>query len=128
MRGASILIVIEGHSPSLEAALAREDAALDRMASAVTASENEQTADDKGDDDDDDDAESVDSCDSEGQALPHTCRSLDMRLIDFAHTRMADPGQGEVGGDEGVLLGIKTLRGLVKALLLRVKTVTEAVA
>lgn len=122
MRGASVLIVTEGHEPSLVAALAREDAALDRMAAAEVEGSDDGEAED-ADGTEDDDGESVESCDSEGQALPHTCRSLDMRLIDFAHTRMADPAQGEAGGDEGVLLGVRTLRGLVKAIQRRVKSI-----
>jgi len=126
MRGASLLIVTEGHAPSLAAALVREDAALARMDAAADAEggteEEEQV---NGEDDEDDDGESVDSCDSQGQALAHTCRSLDMRVIDFAHTRLADPGKGEVGGDEGVLWGVRTLRGLIKALQRRVRAVAE---
>ncbi|KAG6817317.1 hypothetical protein H0H87_010334 [Tephrocybe sp. NHM501043] len=60
----------------------------------------EEDADDEDDNDDDDDEDD----ESSKPGPPYV-----VKLIDFAHTRQA-PGQGP---DEGVLLGMKTLLGLI---------------
>lgn len=122
MRGGSLLIVTEGDPASLAAALTRENEALERMRATDKAARGGEDDDAESDDDD----ESVaSSSDSQGAALPHTCRSLDVRLIDFAHTREADPALGESGGDEGVLLGVATVRRLVDAIRARVAEVVR---
>ncbi|GAA6002959.1 hypothetical protein JCM10207_001919 [Rhodosporidiobolus poonsookiae] len=101
MRGASLLIVVEGDAQALEAALLRA------QASQTAPSENGDEADDA----------SVSTTDSAGDAAPHTRQALDVRLIDFAHSRAVRPELGETGPDEGVLKGIGAVRGLVKGLV-----------
>lgn len=115
MRGGSVLVVTEGDPASLASALERENAALACQSTSAPPADEEES-----------DSESVESSDSQGQALPQTCRSLEVRLIDFAHTRLADVARGERGGDKGVLLGIGTLRGYVDRIRARVSVVVDA--
>ncbi|GAA5977375.1 hypothetical protein JCM21900_002509 [Sporobolomyces salmonicolor] len=89
IRGGSLLFVVEGDPDALEAALLRSQQ------------------------DEDSDAESVSTTDGDGNAAPHTRQAFEMRLIDFAHTRDAT---GE-GCDEGVVLGVRTLRTLIAELV-----------
>lgn len=130
MRGGSLLIVVEGDAEALEEALYREE--VDRVRSSQRRERHREIGimsgeiDDSDEEDvgsDDDDAsstasdDSVATSDSAGLALPHTRISLDVRLIDFAHTRAA---LGE-GPDEGVLKGVRTLQHLVVGLIDRLK-------
>ncbi|GAA5826544.1 hypothetical protein JCM11251_002418 [Rhodosporidiobolus azoricus] len=92
MRGGSLLLVIEGDAHALEAALLRPEEA----------------------DDDDASVSSTSTSDSAGNASPSTLLPLEVRLIDFAHTRGLI--EGEKGPDEGVLKGLKTVRELVGGL------------
>ncbi|BGP48879.1 hypothetical protein JCM10450v2_004758 [Rhodotorula kratochvilovae] len=96
MRGGSLLIVVEGDAAALEAALLR--------AQAQHAEEEEE-----------DDGASVSTTDGEGNAAEATRQAYELRLIDFAHTRGLLPG--EEGPDEGVLLGLKTVKGLLEDLV-----------
>ncbi|GAA5882275.1 hypothetical protein JCM1840_005433 [Sporobolomyces johnsonii] len=92
IRGGSLLFIVEGDPDALEAALVRSQ---------------------QPDEDEDSDAESVSTTDGDGNAAPHTRQAFEMRLIDFAHTRDAT---GE-GCDEGVVLGVRTLRRLIGELV-----------
>lgn len=133
MRGGSILIVVEGDAEALEEALYREAAQELRSSQrrerrreiGVMSGEIEESDEEdvEGFNEDDDDAsssasdDSAATSDSAGLALPHTRISLDVRLIDFAHTRAA-PGEGP---DEGVLKGLGTLQHLIIGLIERLK-------
>ena len=118
MRGGSLLVVVEGDPEALERAILRSASAsaTATTTSPTTAGNQDNTATDP-DDDDDDDAESVSTTDEEGNAKPETLLPLEMRLIDFAHTRSA---VGE-GPDEGVLLGLRTVQTLLKSLTARLE-------
>ena len=108
MIGGSLLIVYEGDEDALRSALDRETAA--------TKSATESHSAPAPGDDSTSDAESEDSVstsDLQGDALPHTRISCDVRLIDFAHTRAA-PGEGP---DEGVLQGLGKTRELLEGWL-----------
>lgn len=108
MRGGSLLVVVEGDPDALERAILRSSshgAALN-----VQQQGDGENADNA--EDDDDDTESASTTDEEGNAKPETLLPLEMRLIDFAHTRSA---VGE-GPDEGVLLGLRTVQRLLEAL------------
>jgi 1D-myo-inositol-tetrakisphosphate 5-kinase/inositol-polyphosphate multikinase len=61
------------------------------------------------DEDDEEDEEDEDEDEDDESKPPKTGPPCDVRLIDFAHTRFV-PGQGP---DEGVLLGIDTILGLL---------------
>lgn len=125
MRGGSLLVVVEGDPDALERAILRSAATArsapppttrsDGAASAASASTSPRASRDESaseDDDDGDDAASVSTTDEDGNAKPETLLPLEMRLIDFAHTRNAE---GE-GPDEGVLLGLRTVQSLLEAL------------
>lgn len=118
--GASILIVYEGHAERLEDALDRWEAKKAREA--LIAAEAPPPAQDSDDEDEfgDDDGSSIDSSTSSDDdeddgakadaRRARRCPPMNLRMIDFAHTRLVE---GE-GADEGVLKGIRTLRGLVQ--------------
>lgn len=110
MRGGSLLVVVEGDPDALERAILRSCASS--SSSDDPALNSQQHGDGDKAEDDDDDAESVSTTDEEGNAKPETLLPLEMRLIDFAHTRSA---VGE-GPDEGVLLGLRTVQSLLEAL------------
>lgn len=114
MRGGSLLVVVEGDPDALERAVLRlagpqragaPAPQSQRGGAVVRQAESEQAA---ADDDGDDDGASVSTTDEEGNAKRETLLPLEMRLIDFAHTRAA-PGEGP---DEGVLLGLRTTERL----------------
>ncbi|GAA6049733.1 hypothetical protein JCM3770_004432 [Rhodotorula araucariae] len=105
MRGGSLLVVVEGDAAALEAALLRAQAQRAR------AGPNEHD----DDQDEDDDGTSVSTTDEEGNAAEATRQAFELRLIDFAHTRGLLPG--EDGPDEGVLLGLNTVKGLLEGLV-----------
>ncbi|BGP56035.1 hypothetical protein JCM8202v2_003642 [Rhodotorula sphaerocarpa] len=119
MRGASLLVVIEGDPDALERAILRASGvsapATQSSSSRDAAPDEAATADD--DDEENGDAESVSTTDEEGNAKPETLLPLEMRLIDFAHTRDAT---GE-GPDEGVLLGLRTVERLWADLVRRLE-------
>lgn len=119
MRGASLLVVIEGDPDALERAILRASGvsapAIQSSSSRDAAPDEAATADD--DDEENGDAESVSTTDEEGNAKPETLLPLEMRLIDFAHTRDAT---GE-GPDEGVLLGLRTVERLWADLVRRLE-------
>lgn len=114
MRGGSLLVVIEGDPHALERAILRSSSSSSSDDPAFNAQQpgDGSNADADADADNDDDAESVSTTDEEGNAKPETLLPLEMRLIDFAHTRSA---AGE-GPDEGVLLGLRTVQSLLEAL------------
>lgn len=113
MRGGSLLIVVEGDAAALEASLLRAQAA--QTAASKSSKEEEE----------DDAASEASTTDGEGTAAPHTLIPFEMRLIDFAHTRAADPSKGESGPDEGVLLGLRTIRELLVDLIEKVTLIDE---
>lgn len=108
MIGGSLLIVYEGDEDALRSALDRE------TNSAKSATDSQPTTSGAGGSTSDTESEeSVATSDSQGDALPHTRISCDVRLIDFAHTRAA-PGEGP---DEGVLKGLGKVRELLEGWL-----------
>ncbi|GAA5900219.1 hypothetical protein JCM8208_002054 [Rhodotorula glutinis] len=133
MRGGSLLVVVEGDPDALEAALVRAQEDAGRGASSSSSARRkaeEKESEGKGEgegeaygeeEDDDDDASSVSTTTSNGTAAPHTLQAFDVRIIDFAHTRALLPGEEEDGSDEGVLLGLRTVRGLVDGLVRRLR-------
>ena len=125
--GSSVLIVYEGDETRLASALERYDtqaqiASLNHhtLTSPKNLADYDSDDEDDGDDDDDDhgtysgeSSTSSDDDEDDGSRKDarraRRCPPVSLRLIDFAHTRLAE---GE-GPDEGVLLGLKTLTGLV---------------
>ncbi|WWD06570.1 hypothetical protein V865_004663 [Kwoniella europaea PYCC6329] len=111
--GGSLLIVYEGDPPKLEEALDRyqlnrlkstteEGVDKDRSAFSDDGSiPSDLDSDEESDEDEDEDEESRAS---------RKCPPVRVKLIDFAHTWLA---QGE-GPDQGVLKGLSTLRGLLQ--------------
>lgn len=104
----------EGDPTRLAAAIERYD-----VKSACVGELGENKAEDGEDDDDvsdisEDDSVADSNDDDDGrkeeERVSRQCPPVRLRMIDFAHTWLA---QGE-GPDEGVLLGIKTLRGLIR--------------
>ncbi|KAL7421043.1 hypothetical protein Q5752_003927 [Cryptotrichosporon argae] len=120
--GASLLVVYEGDPNRLADALRRFEARQIRLAARSIGS----PVLGEGEDDEDDwdgasdtssesetrtDSEAEDTEDAKDEARARRrCPPLVLKMIDFAHTTLA---HGE-GPDEGVLLGIQTLRGLVQ--------------
>jgi 1D-myo-inositol-tetrakisphosphate 5-kinase/inositol-polyphosphate multikinase len=121
--GGSVLIVYEADVQRLESALDRYAARVPTFASdqpdeqGVDAQDDEDmgmsdlSSDDSDDDDDNDDDDDDDDGRKEDERIARKTPPVRVKMIDFAHTWLA---QGE-GPDQGVLLGFKTLRGLVKA-------------
>ena len=116
--GSSVLVVYEGDETRLAAAITRCDSRptrpdpIDRDADDPYPIDEEDEDDDKSDlgesstsssDNDEDDGVKAD------ERRARRCPPLSLRLIDFAHTMLVE---GE-GPDEGVLMGLRTLRGLV---------------
>ena len=130
--GSSVLMVYEGDANCLASAIERYDRrnwsrnesrsypsddgdeivargdgsnSDDDSISSSDENEDDDDVDDNDDDNDDDD-------DNKESQNPRRARGppVSIRMIDFAHTRLVD---GE-GPDEGVLKGLRTLRGLVK--------------
>ncbi|GMK56645.1 hypothetical protein CspeluHIS016_0304850 [Cutaneotrichosporon spelunceum] len=108
--GASVLVVYEGDADRLAAAFDRFDrqrvtnAAKSLNPEPEDSDEEEEESESDSDDDEDDDGAAADA------RRASKCPPLVVRLIDFAHTWLEE---GE-GPDEGVLLGLRTLRGLVQ--------------
>lgn len=119
MRGGSLLVVVEGDPDALERAILRSSSSTDN--SALNAQQQGDGGDEEYGGDDNDDAASVSTTDEEGNAKPETLLPLEMRLIDFAHTRSA---VGE-GPDEGVLLGLRTVQSLLEALTAKLEEQQE---
>lgn len=124
--GASVLVVYEGDANRLAQAFERFDRR--RVTLAAKSLSQRDAQDDSDDDDDDDESDSdsgSDSDDDDGvradDKRASKCPPMVVRLIDFAHTWLEE---GE-GPDEGVLLGLRTLRSLVQG---RLKQVEEWIA
>jgi 1D-myo-inositol-tetrakisphosphate 5-kinase/inositol-polyphosphate multikinase len=129
--GSSVLVVYEGDAARLEDALDRWEVKIAKeklLAAEKMATQGNIPIDTKSDDEDEDededddlneDEEVTDSDDDsadldgvkEDAKLARRCPPFTVKMIDFAHTWMAD---GE-GVDEGVLKGLETLRGLIRA-------------
>ncbi|TYJ51939.1 hypothetical protein B9479_007478, partial [Cryptococcus floricola] len=121
--GSSVLIVYEADVGRLEAALDRAEER--RAVGALRAAEGDggepgrqrSAFSDDGssassfsdEDDEEDDEEDLDGV-KEDERRARRCPPLTLRMIDFAHTWLAE---GE-GPDEGVLEGLRSLRGLVE--------------
>ena len=108
MIGGSLLIVYEGDEEALRSALDREVAASKSATDSLSSSRQQDDATSDAESD-----ESASTSNSQGDALPHTRLSFDVRLIDFAHTRAAT---GE-GPDQGVLQGLAKVRELLEGWL-----------
>lgn len=117
--GASVLVVYEGDPSRLQESLDRWDAKPDRPIGAKVLHSPDMDEEEE-DEDEDDDSESSDSDDDEegnemdGPAedakIKRRCPPVTVRMIDFAHTRLVE---GD-GPDQGVLKGMRTLRGMVQ--------------
>lgn len=113
MRGGSVLVIYEGDEATLRSSLERErHKAADARKKMIARRQARATQDVDGgagiSDSDEDSDNSTSTTDGEGAASPHTLKSFDVRLIDFAHTSAG------VGPDEGVLLGLRSVRELVE--------------
>ncbi|BEJ13654.1 hypothetical protein CspHIS471_0308280 [Cutaneotrichosporon sp. HIS471] len=110
--GASVLVVYEGDADRLAAAFGRFD--RQRVTLAAKSLNPENSDDEDEDEEDEEEEESESDSDDDGAAADarraNKCPPLVVRLIDFAHTWLEE---GE-GPDQGVLLGLRTLRGLVQ--------------
>lgn len=125
--GTSLLVVYEGDPIRLEAALDREEAKVQGESEEKEKRDGERSMfsddgsidfSDSDSDSDEDDEEEYDSDDEldgkkKDERRASKCPALTLKLIDFAHTWLA---QGE-GPDEGVLKGLKTFRSLVEGRL-----------
>lgn len=111
--GASVLVVYEGDPVRLEQALERFAAKRVTLA-ARSLAEGLDDDDDEEESDEEIESDSEDSDTDDGvkadERRAAKCPPLVVRLIDFAHTWLVE---GE-GPDQGVLLGLKTFRGLVQ--------------
>lgn len=112
--GASVLIVYEGDAQRLEQALERFAAKRVTLAARSLAEGLDEDEDEDDDEELDEDSDEDDDDEDDGvkadEKRAAKCPPLVVRLIDFAHTWLVE---GE-GPDQGVLLGLKTLRGLVQ--------------
>ncbi|ORX38969.1 hypothetical protein BD324DRAFT_649067 [Kockovaella imperatae] len=130
--GASALLVYEGDPERLEDALNRYDERQKALSVAAQGrgpgqsvkdadlegdDEEEEEEEEEEDDELEDDYDSSTSSDDDSQdgqradaRRARRCPPFTLKMIDFAHTRLV---QGE-GRDEGVLLGLRTLRGLIQ--------------
>ena len=131
--GSSILIVYEGDPERLEDALERYEARRARRALLQAEAPSAEAPDSEEEwdvSDEDEDSASTSSDDDEDDGAradarrARRCPPFTLKVIDFAHTRLVE---GE-GPDEGVLKGIKTLKGLVKGRLEQVKAAAFAKA
>jgi 1D-myo-inositol-tetrakisphosphate 5-kinase/inositol-polyphosphate multikinase len=108
--GASVLVVYDGEPARLAAAFERFDR---HRVTLAARSLNPETEDSEEDEEEEESSDSDDDGDDGAAAdarRARKCPPLVVRLIDFAHTWLEE---GE-GPDEGVLLGLRTLRGLVQ--------------
>lgn len=124
--GASLLVVYEGDATRLAQAFERFDRRRVTLAARSLSQGEDQDEDDEDEDDEESESESEsDDDDDDGvkadEKRASKCPPLVVRLIDFAHTWLEE---GE-GPDEGVLLGLRTLRSLVQD---RLKQVDEWIA
>lgn len=110
--GASVLIVYEGDLARLEDALQQWEDRIHQED--ALKSEPEPDSDEDDDDMYETDTESDELGDLDGEKedakMAKKCPPVTVKMIDFAHTWIAE-GQGV---DEGVLKGLRTLRGLVQ--------------
>ena len=131
--GGSVLIVYEADVARLEAALDRWDAKVPKFASDQVDADGEMDDDedlgmselsdeDSDDDNDNDNDDDDDDGRKEDERLARKTPPVRVKMIDFAHTWLA---QGE-GPDQGVLLGFKTLRGLIRARKAEIMAVGKA--
>ena len=100
IRGGSLLFIIEGDPSQLRRSLLR-------AISSSTSSEGEESDEE--------------STDEDGNALEKTLIPFEVKMIDFAHTRANDPGLGEEGHDEGVVLGVENVRDGLRELVGRLE-------
>ncbi|WVW79161.1 hypothetical protein I302_101127 [Kwoniella bestiolae CBS 10118] len=107
--GGSLLIVYEGDPEKLTEASDRYE--LNKLKAAHAEGEERSAFSDDGSNpsDDDESEEDEDEEDEEARAA-RKCPPVRVKMIDFAHTWLA---QGE-GPDQGVLKGLATLRGLIE--------------
>lgn len=106
--GSSVLMVYEGDLVRLDDALEQWESKLSSRDPLAPLSEPESDEDDDSEEED----EEEDDLDGtkEDAKLAKECPPVKVKMIDFAHTWIAE---GE-GVDEGVLKGLNTLRGLVQ--------------
>lgn len=106
--GASVLIVYEGDPSRLDDALTQWESKIheEDPFKPVEEDEDEDTIESESEDDEEDDLDGT----KEDEKMAKACPPVIVKMIDFAHTWIAE-GQGV---DEGVLKGIATLRSLIK--------------
>ena len=120
--GSSVLIIYEGDEARLEEALERQSKLPikppihfvdpDHVEGDVSDEEEDEEDDEESDSSDD----SLDGTRAD-EKLRKKCPPVTVKLIDFAHTRLAE---GE-GPDQGVLKGIRTLRALIHGRMAEVR-------
>ena len=127
--GGSVLVVYEADPERLAESIERWDARVPKFVSDQRVGEGGADigdrlgdddddmsglfSDDDDEDDDDDDFDDDNASDDgrkEDERLRRKTPPVRVKMIDFAHTWLA---QGE-GPDQGVLLGLRTLRGLIR--------------
>ena len=106
--GASVLIVYEGDLTRLEDALAQWESRIHEVdpLKPVEEEEDDDIIESDSEDEEEDDLDGT----KEDEKLAKECPPVIVKMIDFAHTWIAE-GQGV---DEGVLKGLATLRSLVR--------------
>ncbi|WWC64261.1 uncharacterized protein I303_106871 [Kwoniella dejecticola CBS 10117] len=125
--GASLLIVYEGDSEKLPLAIERYEkkkairalkangpSGINEQRSAFSedgsnASESDSDSQDENSEDNDDEDEEDDK-EGEEKRERNECPPIRVKMIDFAHTWLTP----DEGPDQGVLLGLKTLKGLIE--------------
>lgn len=106
--GSSVLIVYEGDPARLEDALSNWEAKLIARDPLAPVAEEDEDEDDE-EEETDDESDDLDGT-KEDAKLAKQCPPVTVKMIDFAHTWIAE---GE-GVDHGVLKGLGTLRNLVQ--------------
>ncbi|WRT68814.1 uncharacterized protein IL334_005794 [Kwoniella shivajii] len=128
--GGSVLIVYEGDPAKLSESIDRYEAKkaikalkatesprLETQRSAfsddgsVDSNDDESTSDADDDEEDEDEDDGIDDGTKEDEKLMKKCPPVRVKMIDFAHTWLAE---GE-GPDQGVLKGLNTLKGLIES-------------
>lgn len=107
--GASVLIVYEGDHSRLEDALTQWETKIheeDPLKPLEEEDDDDDMIESESEDEEEDDLDGT----KEDEKMAKECPPVIVKMIDFAHTWIAE-GQGV---DEGVLKGLATLRALVK--------------
>lgn len=122
--GSSVLIVYEGDLTRLEDALAQWESRIHEEDPLKPELDLEDDEDDMIESESESESDESDDLDGtkEDEKMAKKCPPVVVKMIDFAHTWIAE-GQGV---DEGVLTGLGTLRGLIRGRKAELEAVVES--